>query len=301
MKVVITGAFSYSGRYMAHRLLDAGHTVSTLTHSPGRHADLFAGRVNALPLQFEQADALARALDGAEVLINTYWTRFGKPPVTFEVAEQNSRRLFAAARQAGVRRVVQVSVANAAEDLTFPYYRGKARVEAALRESGLSYAVLRPTIIFGGPDDILINNIAWALRRLPAFGVFGGPRCRIQPVYVDDLAALAVEQAGRTEDVTVNAVGPEIFSFRELVAAIAQALGLRRLLLPAPTWAGMLAGWVIGKMQRDIFLLPDEIRMMCAGLLFVNTPPSGETRVTNWMREQATELGRVYAPSRGTR
>ena len=301
MKIVVTGAFSYSGRYITRRLLDAGHNVSTLTHAPGRHPDIFQGRVPALPLQFENPDALARAFDGTEVLINTYWTRFGKPPVTFDVAERNSRTLFAAARQAGVRRVVQVSVANAAADSPFPYYRGKAHVEAAPRESGLSHAVLRPTIIFGGPDDILINNIAWALRRLPVFGVFGGPRCRIQPVYVDDLAALAVEQASRNENVVVNAVSPEIFTFRELVAAVARALGLRRLLLPVPAFAGMVAGWVIGNLQHDIFLLPDEIRMMRAGLLVVETPPTGTTRLTDWMREHAAELGRSYAPSRGTR
>lgn len=211
MKIVVTGAFSYSGRYIAQRLLDAGHTVVTLTHQPGRRTDLFGGCVAAFPLQFEQPDVLARAFADADVLINTYWTRFGKPPLTFELAEQQSRTLCAAAKAAGVRRVVFVSIANVAADLPFPYYRAKARVETTLRESGLSSALLRPTILFGGADDILINNIAWALRRLPVFGVFGGPRCKLQPIYVDDLAALAVEQIGRTDNVIVNAAGPEIF------------------------------------------------------------------------------------------
>jgi NADH dehydrogenase len=301
MKVVVTGAFSYSGRYIAQRLLAAGHSVATLTHRRGGPDDLFGGRVAILPLQFEKPDDLARSLAGADALINTYWTRFGKPPVTFEIAEQNSRTLFAAAKQAGVRRIVQVSVSNAAASAPFPYYRAKARVEAALAESGVSHAVLRPTIIFGGPDDILINNIAWALRRLPVFGVFGGPRCKIQPVFVEDLAALAVEQIGCVENAVINAVGPETFTFRELVSAVTQALGLRRLLLPAPAFAGMLAGWIIGKIQQDTFLLPDEIRMMRAGLLHVTTPPTGPTRLTDWMREHAAELGRAYASSRAMR
>jgi NADH dehydrogenase len=301
MKVIVTGAFSYSGRYIAQRLLAAGHSVATLTHRRGGPDDLFGGKVAVLPLQFEQPEALARALDGADALINTYWTRFGQPPLTFEVAEQNSRTLFAAARQAGVRRIVHVSVSNAALDAPFPYYRAKARVEALLAASGVSYAVLRPTIIYGGPDDILINNIAWALRQLPVFGVFGGPLCKIQPEYVEDLAALAVDQAGRTENAVVNAVGPETFTFRELVAAIARTLGLRLLLLPAPAFAGMLAGWVIGKIQHDIFLLPDEIRMMRAGLLQVSTPPTGPTRLTDWMRAHAAQLGRAYSPSRAAR
>jgi NADH dehydrogenase len=196
---------------------------------------------------------------------------------------------------------VHVSVSNAALDAPFPYYRAKARVEALLAASGVSHAVLRPTIIYGGPDDILINNIAWALRRLPVFGVFGGPLCKIQPEYVEDLAALAVDQIGRTENAVINAVGPETFTFRELVAAIARTLGLRRLLLPAPAFAGMLAGWVIGKIQHDIFLLPDEIRMMRAGLLQVSTPPTGPTRLTDWMRAHASQLGRAYSPSRAAR
>jgi NADH dehydrogenase len=301
MKVVVTGAFSYSGRYISQRLLGAGHTVVTLTHRPGARADLFGGRVAAFPLQFDQPTALARACSGAEALINTYWTRFGKPPVTFALAEQNSRALFAAAQAAGVRRVVQVSIANVAPDSPFPYYAAKARVEAALCASGLSHALLRPTILFGGADDILINNLAWALRRLPVFGAFGGPQCKLQPIYVDDLAALAVAQIGRVENAVVNAAGPEIFSFRELVAAIARALGLRRWVLPVPACAGMVAGWLIGKLQRDTFLQPDEIRVMRAGLLGVATPPTGATRLTDWLREHAAELGRGYAASRSQR
>lgn len=301
MKVVVTGAFSYSGRYIAQRLLDAGRTVVTLTHRPGSRSDLFGGRVAAFPLQFGEPEVLTRTLTGADALIDTYWTRFGQPPLTFERAEQNSRVLFAAAKAAGVRRVVFVSIANVAQGLPFPYYCAKARVETALRESGLSYALLRPTILFGGPDDILINNIAWALRRLPVFGAFGGPRCKIQPIHVDDLAALAVEQIGRIENVVVNAAGPETFSFRELVVAIAQALGLRRLVLPVPPFAGMVAGWLIGKLQHDTFLKPDEIRVMRAGLLRVDTPPTGATQLTAWLPEHAAELGHAYAASRSQR
>ena len=298
MKVIVTGAFSYSGHYMAQRLLAAGHSVATLTNRCGRTDDLFGGQITTLPLQFEQPDELALSLEGADVLINTYWTRFGRPPVTFEIAEQNSRTLFTAAKQAGVRRIVQISVSNAAVDAPFPYYRAKARVEAALAAAGPSFAILRPTIIFGGTDDILINNIAWALRRLPMFGVFGGPLCKLQPVHVDDLAVLAVEQCECTKSTIINAVGPETFTFRDLVATVARSLGLHRLLLPAPAVAGMLAGWIIGKIQHDIFLLPDEIRVMCAGLLCVATPPPCKTRLTDWIREHAADLGRAYATSR---
>ena len=122
------------------------------------------------------------------MLYNTYWVRFNYGSFSHAAAVENTLALFAAARQAGVGRVVHLSIANPSEDSPLEYFRCKARLERALRESGLSYAILRPTVLFGG-QDILINNIAWMLRRLPVLGVFGDGRYRLQPIYVDDLAA----------------------------------------------------------------------------------------------------------------
>ena len=103
---------------------------------------------------------------------NTYWIRFARGTVTHDVAVQNSRILIGAAAEAAVSRIVHISITNPSEDSPLPYFRGKALVEKAIHESGLSYAILRPTVLFS-PEDVLINNIAWFLRRFPAFPIAG--------------------------------------------------------------------------------------------------------------------------------
>jgi NADH dehydrogenase len=106
-----------------------------------------------------------------------------------------------------VQRIVHVSITNPSEESPLEYFSGKARLEQALAATAMSYAILRPTVLFG-KEDILINNIAWALRRLPVFGVFGDGHYRLQPIYVDDLAQLAVEQGANRENVVIDAIGP---------------------------------------------------------------------------------------------
>ncbi len=177
----VTGAFGYSGKYIARRLLAAGRRVITLTNSTDR-ANEFGGQTRAFPFHFDRPDELAASLAGVEVLYNTYWVRFNHKLFRHADAVRNTLILFDAAQRAGVRRIVHVSITNPAEDSPLEYFRGKARLERALIESGLSYAILRPTVLFGA-EDILINNIAWLLRRLPVFGVFGDGSYRLQPIY----------------------------------------------------------------------------------------------------------------------
>ncbi len=290
---VVTGAFGYSGRYIAARLLAAGRRVLTLTNSADR-PDPFGGKVEARPFHFDRPEKLAESLRGAKALYNTYWVRFNHRRFTHADAVRNTRTLFRAAREAGVERVVHVSITNPSEDSPLEYFSGKAALERALRESGLSHAILRPAVIFGR-EDILINNIAWALRRLPVFGLFGDGCYRLQPIYVDDLAALAVEQGGRREDVTIDAVGPEAFAYRELARAIAGIIGVRRPILSMPPAAAWAAGWALGLLQGDVVLTWPEVRGLMAGLLHTGSPPAGPTRLTDWARLHRDRLGVRYA------
>jgi uncharacterized protein YbjT (DUF2867 family) len=290
---VVTGALGYSGRYIAQRLIEAGHRVRTLTGSPDR-ANPFGGRLEIAPFRWDDPAALAESLQGASVLYNTYWIRFPMPGVTYDDAVRNTCSLFAAARTAGVRRVVHVSITNPSPDSPFPYFRGKAACEKALIESGLSYAILRPAVLFGD-DGILINNIAWALRRMPVFGIFGNGRYRVRPIHVDDLARLAVEQGRAAENVVLDAVGPEDFTYRELVEAIARVIGKRRLLMRVPASIGWRIGWLMGKFLGDVLLTRDEIYGLMANLLASGAPPTGSIRLTDWLRENAATLGRRYA------
>ena len=289
----VTGAFGYSGRYITVRLLEQGRTVVTLTNSMNR-ANPFSGRVRAFPLSFGESDKLATALAGVDVLYNTYWVRFNHRLFTHAQAVENTLALFEAARRAGVRRVVHVSITNPSEDSPLEYFSGKARLEQALRESGLSYAILRPTVLFGR-EDILINNIAWALRRFPFFAVFGDGTYRLQPIHVDDLADLAVAEGTRSENVIINAIGPETFTYRELVKAVGNAIDRPRPLVNVPPGMGCLLGKLVGWFMRDTFITREEIRGLMDELLYVDTPPTGKTQLMAWMNKNAATLGLRYA------
>jgi NADH dehydrogenase len=289
---VVTGAFSFSGKYIARRLLDRGHRVRTLTNRKNA-ADPFQGGVEAHPLAFGDYPRLVESLRGATVLYNTYWVRFNYGNFTHAQAVENTLKLFAAAREAGVERVVHVSITNSSEDSPLEYFRGKGRLEQALRESGLSYAILRPAVLFG-EEDILINNIAWVLRRLPVVGVFGDGSYRLQPIYVDDLARIAVEQGELRESAIINAIGPETFSYRELLATIGEIIGKRRPIISVSPALGYLAGAVISRLVGDVFITREEIAGLMANLLYVDAEPTGTTRLTDWARTHATTLGMSY-------
>src|ERR1035437_5674757 len=282
---VVTGAFGYSGKYIATRLLQAGHRVRTLTNS-GDRPNPFGGQVEAHPFHFGDKAKLVESLRGAAVFYNTYWVRFNHGDFSHSIAVENTLRLFEACQQAGVGRVVHVSITNPAEDSPLEYFSGKARLERALRESGLSHAILRPTVLFGR-EDILINNIAWALRRFPFFAVFGDGSYRLQPIHVDDLADLAVAERMRSENVIINAIGSETFTYRELVKAVGNAIGRTGPLVNVPPGMGCLLGKLVGWFMHDTFITREEIRGLMTELLYVSTPPTGKTPLTVWMKKNA--------------
>jgi uncharacterized protein YbjT (DUF2867 family) len=290
---VVTGAFGYSGSYIASRLLDSGVRVRTITNSLSRPSPL-QGRIEAHPFNFDRPERLVDFLRGAAVLYNTYWVRFNATEFQHSVAVENSLTLFRAAKEAGVRRVVHVSITNPSEDSPLEYFHGKAVLERALRESGLSCAILRPTVLFG-EQDILINNIAWFLRHFPVFGVFGSGQYRLQPIFVDDLASLAVAQGSSRENVVINAIGPETFTFRSLVESVGQAIGRVRPIVSIPPSVGYGVGWALGRLLGDVVITKPEIEGLMANLLFVNASPTGTTPLSTWARAHSSTLGIHYS------
>ena len=290
---VVTGAFGYSGKYITARLLQAGHRVRTLTNSPQR-AHPFENKVEAHPYNFHDPQKLTASLRGADVLYNTYWVRFSHGDFSHSAAVEDTLKLFAAAEAAGVRRVVHVSITNPSEASPLPYFAGKARLERALAESGLSHAILRPAVLFG-KEDILINNIAWCLRRFPFFGLFGNGQYRLQPIYVDDLATLAVEEGRSSRNRIMDAIGPETFTYRELVERIRQIIRKRRAVVPLPPAIAYLAGWYIGTCVGDVTITREEIAGLMQNLLCTESPPAGQTKLTDWATANAESLGHRYA------
>ncbi len=296
---VVTGAFGYSGRYIAARLIEAGHRVRTLTNSLSREHP-FGDRLEAHPFNFDKPAQLEASLQGAAVLYNTYWVRFNYKDFRYAQAVDHTRALFAAARKAGVGRIVHVSITNPSDRSTLEYFRGKAALEHALMDVGVPYSILRPAVLFGG-EDILINNIAWVLRRLPVFGVFGDGQYRVQPIHVDDFADLAVREGQARANRVIDAVGPETFTYRELVQEIGLAIGVRRPMISVSPAFGYVAGWVLGRLLRDVVITRDEIEGLMQGLLYTESPPAGLVKLSEWARANADTLGRRYATELGRR
>jgi uncharacterized protein YbjT (DUF2867 family) len=230
---LVTGAFSYSGAQIAQRLLDSGRGVRTLTYHPDRPHPL-RSQVDALQYRFDDPAALAHSLEGIGTLYNTFWVRFDHGETSFANAIESSRMLFFAAKRAGVQRIVHLSITNPSLESPLPYFRGKALVEYALAQSGVPYSIVRPTWIFGGERDVLTNNIAWILRRMPAFALPGDGAYPVQPVHVDDLARICTDAGRASGDLVVDAAGPETMRFRDLVTLVRCAVHTHSPIVPIP-------------------------------------------------------------------
>ncbi|HOY57660.1 MAG TPA: NAD(P)H-binding protein [Verrucomicrobiota bacterium] len=292
MRIAVTGAFGYSGRYITKRLLEAGHEVITLTNSPHR-PNPFGGQVRAFPFHFDEPDKLRDSLRGVRTLVNTYWVRFDHRLFTHGQAVANTKILFAAAKEAGVRRIIHVSITNPDSTSDLPYFRGKAELESSLKGLGVSYCILRPTVLFG-KEDVLINNIAWSLRHLPVVGVFGAGDYRLQPVCVDDLAAAAAERVSGDRDEILEAIGPETFTYRDLVARVGGGIGVKRPIISVSPALGYWACRMVGLFVGDVVITREEIRGLMEGRLCVDAPPLGTTKLTEWIDHHRDTLGRRY-------
>jgi len=290
---LVTGAFSYSGSRIAELLMESGREVRTLTNHQDREHPLRA-RVQASPYRFDDPLALTRSLEGTTTLYNTYWVRFERGGTTFNDAVANSRALFEAARRAGVARIVHLSIANPSIDSPLPYYRGKALVEQALVAADVPHSIVRPTWIFGGPREVLANNIAWILRRMPIFVLPGDGRYLVQPIHIDDLARICLRAAHGPRDVVMDAAGPDTMSFDELVRAISRAVGTHTPILHASPVAMAALARALGFVVRDVVLTADEIRGLTAGLLASHQPALGHISFIKWLKENGSTLGVSY-------
>jgi nucleoside-diphosphate-sugar epimerase len=291
---VVTGAFSYSGAQIAERLLGSGRSVRTLTHHPDREHALRA-LVEARQYRFDDPAELARSLSGATTLYNTFWVRFDHGKTSFANAIESSRMLFYAAKHAGVQRIVHISITNPSLESPLPYFRGKALVEYALAQCGVPYSIVRPTWVFGGERDVLVNNIAWILRRMPAFALPGDGTYPVQPVHVDDLARICTEAGQAIGDHVIDAAGPETMPFHDLVALVRGAVGGHAPILRLPPPVMLAAARALGLLVGDVVLTGDEIRGLMSGLLVSHESPRGQIAFSQWLQQHTASIGRSYA------
>jgi nucleoside-diphosphate-sugar epimerase len=289
---LVTGAFSYTGKYITKRLLSMGETVRTLTGRSDIESP-FGSQVTTSPFSFDNLSLLTESLRGITTLYNTYWVRYSYGGITFERAVESSTKLIKAAENAGVRRIVHISITNPSEESPFPYFRGKALVEKAIIHSKLSYAIVRPTVIFGA-EGVLINNIAWLLRRFPIFAVFGSGEYRIQPVFVEDVAEIAVSMGHKEDNVITDAVGPETYTFDELVHLIAQNIGSKAKIIHIKPRLALFLARLIGYVVKDVVITKDEINGLMSNLLVSDGSPTGHTCLTEWLEQNASVGGATY-------
>jgi uncharacterized protein YbjT (DUF2867 family) len=294
---VVTGAFGFIGRHIARGLLESGEAVRTITTHPGK-PNPFGTAVEAAPYNFDRPADLVASLRGATTLYNTYWIRFEYGGSTFEQAIRNTVTLFESAKRAGVERVVHISVTNPSLESPLDYYRGKARQEQALISSGLSHAIVRPTLVFGD-GDILVNNIAWLLRTFPVFPISGSGSYRLQPVHVRDVATIAMACGRGSHAVTLDAVGPETFTFEAFVRILASKLrpGVRFAHLPPALTIAL--GWLVGGTLGDVILTRAELQGLMDEMLISEQAPNAPTRFTEWIEENWGEVGRAYSSELG--
>ena len=292
----VTGATGYTGRYIAKLLLEEEHEVQSLTGHPERE-NPFGAQVRLRPFNFDRPLRLQESLHGTDTLFNTYWIRVNHRGRTHKECVEQTKVMFEAARKAGVRRIVHISITNPDAESDLPYFRGKGQLEDALRGlEGVSHAILRPTVLYS-LEDILLNNIAWTLRKFPAMPLPGDGKYGIQPVFVEDLARMAVDASDSDDNIELDAVGLEVFTYKELVKTVRKATGAKCLVMPCPSWVTYTAGRMLGALKDDIVLTKDEIEGLKRNLLVSNAegPAPAPTKLTEWLQENGKMLGRKYA------
>ena len=210
------------------------------------------------------------------------------------LAVKNSKKLFLAAKEAGVGKIVHVSVANPDKAPDWAYFRGKVIVEEFLKKTGVSHSIVRPTLLYGHQQDVLVNNIAWLLRHLPFFGMFGDGKYPVQPIYADDVANICIDQGQLSENTVVDAAGPDTFEYREFLDILSKGMGRRNILIPIPDWLTLMVGQLMGLLLQDIVITEAEIRGLRQGLAASSEEPLGTTSFRDWAEENGDDLGRIY-------
>ncbi len=288
----VTGSFGYIGKYITRQLLQSGETVQTITTHPDK-VNPFGEAVKAFHYNFDHPDQLTETLRGSQILYNTYWVRFNYQSWSFDEALNNTKILFDCAKKAGIQKIVHISVTNCLENDDLPYYRGKAFQEKALIETGIPYVIVRPTLVFG-KEDILVNNIAWTIRTFPVIPVFGRGDYRVQPVFVGDLAEIAIAQANQIGSNRIDAIGPETFTYQEFLALIAANLERKVRLVHLSPRLGIFLGNLIGLFVKDVVLTSDELKGLMGNKLTSQQNPNGHTKFTEWLVENRDFVGRAY-------
>jgi NADH dehydrogenase len=267
MRIALAGATGYVGRHVVERLLRRDHELVVLARTPERAGWLTDRGVELVHGDLEDQTALRRLVEGAGAVINLVGIIVEMGRQTFErVHAGGTRALVAAAREAGVPRFVQMSALGARPDAAATgYHRTKAAGEEAVRTSGLSHAIMRPSLI-AAPGNEVLKRLVGMLRFSPVMPVIGDGLYKLQPVWADDLAeaiALAVERSDLQG--TFDLAGPDQLTYHQLLDQLETALGVKRTRVMAPVPVVRFAAYA-GMVLPDLNpITPEQLQMLLEG------------------------------------
>ncbi|HXR24984.1 MAG TPA: NAD(P)H-binding protein [Candidatus Binataceae bacterium] len=260
--IAIAGGSGFIGRAIVRRLAAIpGLTVRVLTRDPVKARVRLAaeGKVDFVSADVNDPARLATVIAGADTIINA--VQFDGYPIekpsrglTFNRVDYGGTvSLIAATKAAGVPNFIYISGAAADERSPNPAFRAKGRAERALRDAGLAFTILRPSLVYG-PEDRVVNGLAKAIRMMPVMVVPGSGQQKLRPLLVDDLAAcVALAIGGRGRNGIYEVGGPDPMTFDELVRLVMEITGHKRPIIHVPENLLLVAGAVAEKLPGALF------------------------------------------------
>lgn len=237
--VLLTGATGFVGGHMVKALRAAGQPVRCLVRSPVKARAQGLANVELAPGDILTPESLAAAMQGIEKVIHLVGIILERGEATFDrVHYQGTRNVLAAAKQAGVKRYLQMSALGARADArATPYQRSKWQAEQEVAASGIPYVILRPSIIFG-PGDGFVTQMVNMIRKAPLIPIVGTGDYKLQPIYVENVCQAFVQAL--TSEKATNKVfalgGPEVLSYESIIDIIARTIGIKKPKLHLPFW-----------------------------------------------------------------
>lgn len=266
--ILVTGGTGFVGGHVVQELRRRELPVRCLVRDPQRAARLVGWGCELVEGDMTDAASLRRAVEGAETVVHLVAIRQGKKEEFERIMVAGTRELLAAAADAGVGRFVLMSalgVSEATKDLV-PYYGAKWEMERLTRSSGVPFVIFRPSFIFGRDGGIL-PTFAKLARLAPVTPIIGSGDQRIQPIWVDDVAACFADATER-DDVPGRVFelgGPDVVSWNEFWERLKRARGIRRPSVHVPV--GLMRGGalVTERLPGDIPLTRDLLKMLEGG------------------------------------
>jgi uncharacterized protein YbjT (DUF2867 family) len=265
-RITVFGGSGFLGRRIVERLAAMGAEVRVAVRHPERAASLTrfgrAGQITAVHADVWDEATVAPALAGADAVVNTVGHYVERGDASFEAIHgHGARHVAEAASAAGVQRLVHISGIGADPASDSPYVRARAVGERLVREAFPAATILRPSVMFG-PNDFL-NRLAGIARVMPAIPLFGSGEVKLQPIYVDDVAAAVAkalalpEAAGQLYELG----GPRVYPYKALVQLVLDQTGRRRLLLPVPYFAWNVLAALLAPLPRRP-ISRDQVKLM---------------------------------------